>query len=115
MTTVVAAARPFGLIVPAKAQAGEIPERPPGTALLIHDEEGPSRFRNRIDPDFEIASVLAVCRTVLAVIAVENGDPALGAELLAEAERLRAEVGATVPKFQVTDLERARKALGTAE
>ena len=43
-------------------------------ALLIHETNGPSRFRNRIDPDFEIASVLAVCHTVLGVIAVEQGD-----------------------------------------
>ena len=79
-------------------------------ALSIHRTEGPSRFRNRIDPDFEIAAVLAVCHTVLAVIAVEDGDLARGAEYVAEADRLRAEVGAPVPKFQVEDLARARGA-----
>jgi tetratricopeptide (TPR) repeat protein len=84
-------------------------------ALLIHRTEGPSRFRNRIDPDFEIASVLAVCHTVLGVIEVENGDPRRGAELLVEADRLRAEVGAPVPKFQVADIERARSILALAE
>jgi predicted ATPase/DNA-binding SARP family transcriptional activator len=80
-------------------------------ALRIHEVEGPSRFRNRIDPDFEIASVLAVCRTVLGVIAVESGESGTGAELLADADRLRAEVGAPEPKFQVDDLELARAAL----
>jgi tetratricopeptide (TPR) repeat protein len=88
-------------------------------ALLIDKTEGPEkaarRFRNRIDPDFEIAAVLAVCQTVLGVIAVEHGDTSSGAALLAEADRLRAEVGAPVPKFQVTDLERARETLGFAE
>jgi len=80
-------------------------------ALHIHEVEGPSRFRNRIDPDFEIASVLAVCCTVLAVIAVESGEPGRGAELLAQADTLRADVGAPEPKFQADDLERARAAL----
>jgi predicted ATPase/DNA-binding SARP family transcriptional activator len=84
-------------------------------ALLIHEREGPSRFRNRIDPDFEIASLLAVCHTVLGLVAVENGEPARGAELLAEADRLRSEVGAPVPKFQVEDIGRARGALAFAE
>ena len=78
-------------------------------ALHIHETNGASRFRNRIDPDFEIASVLAVCHTVLAVIAVEQGDP--------DDRRRRgwprpigsaSEVGAPVPRFQVDDLERAR-------
>jgi tetratricopeptide (TPR) repeat protein len=80
-------------------------------ALRIHDAEGPDRFRNRIDPDFEIASVLAVCHTVLGVVAVEDGDGARGAELLGEADRLRSGVGAPVPSFQLEDLEGARAAL----
>jgi hypothetical protein len=84
-------------------------------ALLIHDTEPPSRFRNRIDPDFEIAAVLAVCHTVLGLVAVEAGDAEGGAKLLSEADRLRAEVGAPVPKFQASDLERARGALAVAE
>ena len=80
-------------------------------ALHIHDVEGSSRFRNRIDPDFEIASVLAVCRTVLAVVAVDSGDTLRAVELLAEADRLRVDVGASAPKFQVEDLEQARARL----
>jgi predicted ATPase/DNA-binding SARP family transcriptional activator len=80
-------------------------------ALRIHDVEGPSRFRNRIDPDFEIAAVLAACSTVLAVIAVESGEVDRASALLERAGRLRTDVGAPVPKFQVTDLERARAAL----
>jgi predicted ATPase len=84
-------------------------------ALLIHETEGVSRMRNRIDPDFEIASVLAVCHTVLAVVAIEEGDPERGAERLAEADRLRSSVGAQVPKFQVSDIERARGASSLAE
>jgi predicted ATPase len=84
-------------------------------ALVLHDTEGVSRVRNRIDPDFEIASVLAVCHTVLAVVAVEEGDPEQGAERLAQADRLRSNVGAPVPKFQVEDLERARAAVSLAE
>ena len=55
--------------------------------------------------------MLAVCHTVVGAIAVEEGDHAHGAALLAEADRLRAEVGATVPRFQAEDLERARRAL----
>jgi tetratricopeptide (TPR) repeat protein len=84
-------------------------------AVLIHEKEGPDRFRNRIDPDFEIASVLAVCKTVLGLIEVEAGEPGRGARLLAEADRLRLEVGAPVPEFQVSDLERARDAVALAE
>jgi hypothetical protein len=84
-------------------------------AIAIHDSEPPSRFRNRIDPDFEIAAVLAVCHTVLGLVAVEAGDAEGGAKLLSEADRLRAEVGAPVPKFQASDLERARGALAVAE
>jgi len=84
-------------------------------ALLIHRTEAPSRFRNRIDPDFEIASVLAVCHTVLGVIAVEDGDLASGSASLTEAEQFRAAVGAPVPRVQLQDLERARRALSVAE
>jgi len=80
-------------------------------ALRIHETEGPSRVRNRIDPDFEIASILAVCCTLLAVIAVESGERDRAADYLERADRLRAEVGAPVPKFQVSDLEEARCAL----
>jgi ATP/maltotriose-dependent transcriptional regulator MalT len=80
-------------------------------ALHIHEVEGPSRFRNRIDPDFEIASVLAVCCTVLGVIALESGETAEAAARLDAADRLRAEVGAPEPKFQVHDVETARAAL----
>ncbi len=82
-------------------------------ALHIHDVEGSSRFRNRIDPDFEIASVLAVCRTVLAVLAADSGDTVRAVELLAEADRLRADVGAGEPMFQVEDLRRARARLAS--
>ncbi len=84
-------------------------------ALAIHETEGPDRFRNRIDPDFEIAAVLAVCHTVLGVIAIEDGDATRGAEHVAEADRLRSHAGAPVPKFQVDDVERARDALAPAE
>ena len=63
------------------------------TRCSIHETEGAEPLPNRIDPDFEIASVLAVCYTVLGVIAVEQGDAEPGAEHLAEADRLRAEVG----------------------
>ncbi|HEX4818878.1 MAG TPA: BTAD domain-containing putative transcriptional regulator [Acidimicrobiales bacterium] len=77
-------------------------------ALHIHEVEGPSRFRNRIDPDFEIAAVLAVCCTLLGVIAAESGDLDRSLSLLEQADRLRAGVGAAVPKFQVSDLERTR-------
>jgi tetratricopeptide (TPR) repeat protein len=84
-------------------------------ALLIHETNGASRFRNRIDADFEIASVLAVCHTVLAVIAVEQGDTDAGAARLAEADRLRSEVGAPVPRFQLDDIVRTRAALALVE
>jgi len=83
-------------------------------ALSIHELEGPSRFRNRIDPDFEIASVLAVCCTILAVVAVELDEPGTAIGFLERADRLRTEVGAPEPKFQVDDLARARQALATA-
>jgi predicted ATPase/DNA-binding SARP family transcriptional activator len=84
-------------------------------ALHIHEVEGSSRFRNRIDPDFEIASVLAVCHTVLGVIAVESGETDRAAELLTEADRLRCEVGAPEPRFQAADLESARAAVASLE
>jgi tetratricopeptide (TPR) repeat protein len=80
-------------------------------ALRIHDAEGPSRLRNRIDPDFEIASVIAACCTVLGVVAVEEGDGAIGAEMLDRADCVRKEVGAPVPSFQRDDLDRAQLAL----
>src|SRR5262249_15080598 len=80
-------------------------------ALRIHEIEGPSRFRNRIDPDFEIASILAAGCTVLAVIAVESDERDRAADYLERADRLRADVGAPVPKFQVADLDEARRAL----
>ena len=59
--------------------------------------------------------MLAVCHTVLGVLAVEDGEFESGAELLATADRLRADVGASVPKFQVDDVERARQAVTPAE
>jgi predicted ATPase/DNA-binding SARP family transcriptional activator len=80
-------------------------------ALRIHETEGPSRLRNRIDPDFEIASILAVCCTILAVIAVASGERDRAADYLGRADRLRADVGAPVPKFQVDDVAAARSAL----
>ncbi|UGS34380.1 hypothetical protein [Capillimicrobium parvum] len=43
----VAAARPFGLIVPADPQAAGMPEHLPGTALLIHDEDLAGRIAVR--------------------------------------------------------------------
>jgi predicted ATPase len=82
-------------------------------ALDVHRSHGPHRFRNRIDPDFEIASVLAVCHTILAAVAVDEGDSERAAERLAEADRLRAKVGAHVPKFQQADVELTRAALAT--
>ncbi|MBV8979924.1 MAG: winged helix-turn-helix domain-containing protein [Acidimicrobiia bacterium] len=83
-------------------------------ALRIHEVEGPSGFRNRIDPDFEIASVLAVCSTILAVIALESGELDRGADLLQRADTLRQDVGAPEPKFQMADLEAARRVLLSA-
>jgi hypothetical protein len=80
-------------------------------ALQILETEGASRFRNRIDPDFEIQSVAAACYSVLGVVAIGEGDCATGAELLETADRLRASVGAPVPAFQADDLERARLTL----
>ena len=80
-------------------------------ALQILDADGASRFRNRIDPDFEIQSVAAACYAVLGVVAIDEGDCATGAELLEKADRLRQSVGAPVPVFQADDLERARVAL----
>jgi predicted ATPase len=82
-------------------------------ALQIRETEGASRFRNRIDPDFEIQSVAAACYSVLGVVAVGEGDCATGAELLETADRLREAVGAPVPAFQADDLERARLALAS--
>jgi predicted ATPase/DNA-binding SARP family transcriptional activator len=84
-------------------------------ALEIHRSQGPDRFRNRIDPDFEIASVLAVCQTVLAAVAVEDGEFERAAALLGEADRLRAEVGAHVPKFQADDVQRVRATLANRQ
>jgi predicted ATPase/DNA-binding SARP family transcriptional activator len=78
--------------------------------LRIHHTGGTSRFRNRIDPDFEILSVSAACCTMLAVIALDNGDAERGARLLGHAAGLRERCGATTPAFQVDDADRARAA-----
>ena len=83
-------------------------------ALRTYETGGASRFRNRIDADFEIASVLAACQTVLGAIAVEDGEIGRASELLAEADRLRAEVGAPVPRFQIEDREWARSTVAAA-
>jgi tetratricopeptide (TPR) repeat protein len=80
-------------------------------ALQILEAAGASRFRNRIDPDFEIQSVAAACYSVLGVVAIDEGDSVNGAELLERADHLRQSVGAPVPAFQADDLERARLAL----
>ena len=68
-------------------------------ALEIYRADGPRRFRNRIDPDFDIQAAAAACCVVLAVVAADEGDePERAATLLGQAERLRAEVGgAPVP------------------
>jgi predicted ATPase len=80
-------------------------------ALQILETEGASRFRNRIDPDFEIQSVAAAGYSVLGVVAISEGDCATGAEMLEKADQLRASVGAPVPAFQADDVARARLAL----
>jgi hypothetical protein len=67
----------------------------------------PRRFRNRIDPELEILTAAAACCTVLGVIAVEEGDPTRGAQLLGHAERLRGDGGAPVPALQRRDIDRA--------
>jgi tetratricopeptide (TPR) repeat protein len=76
--------------------------------LALYRDSGPRRFRNRIDLDADLAVAAAVCCDVLAAIAAERDELDAAAELLDEADRLRAEVGAEVPAFQRDDVDRAR-------
>ena len=70
------------------------------------------RFRNRIDPTWDLLTAAAVARTVLAAVAAERGEPAEAAAHLAEAEQLRAAAGVEVPWFQQADVEMVRRLLG---
>ena len=66
--------------------------------------DGPTATR------LEIRATAAVCCTVLAILAVEKGNAARGAQLLGHADRLRGDVGAPAPAFQLDNIGRARDA-----
>jgi hypothetical protein len=77
-------------------------------ALEIYGAGGPRRFRNRVDTGADLQAAAAVCYVVLAVVAAEGNDLEQAANLLAEAERLRADAPAEVPWFQQDDVDRLR-------
>jgi predicted ATPase/DNA-binding SARP family transcriptional activator len=79
-------------------------------ALELYLTGGPRRFKNRIDPRNDVLEGAAACCSVLAVLAAEAGDGERAARLLGHAERLRSDAGATVPPFQLDDIDRARDA-----
>jgi hypothetical protein len=69
-------------------------------ALEFYRGGDPRRFRNRIDTDGELRVAAAACYLVLAAIAAEHDEPEQAADLLEQAERLRADTGgAEVPAF----------------
>jgi len=82
------------------------------TEALEHYATGDfRRFRNRIDPTWDLLIAAAVAATVLAAIAADRGKPDEAAARLDEAERLRAEADVGIPPFQHADVERVRRLL----
>ncbi|MEY2400781.1 MAG: hypothetical protein QOJ08_892, partial [Ilumatobacteraceae bacterium] len=79
-------------------------------ALDLYLAGEPRRLANRVDPRADLLGGAAVCCTELAILAVEAGDAERSARLLGHADRLRSDVGVPVPKFQCSDLDRAREA-----
>jgi hypothetical protein len=77
-------------------------------AVGLYRQGWPRRFRNRIDPELEVVTAVAACCALLGMLAVEEGDPVHGAQLLGHADRLRGGRGAPVPAFQHDDIGRAQ-------
>ncbi|MGK2947396.1 MAG: BTAD domain-containing putative transcriptional regulator [Acidimicrobiales bacterium] len=83
------------------------------TEALEHHRAGDfRRFRNRIDPTWDLQIAAAVARTVLAAICAERDEREEAAAHLDEAERLRAAAGVDIPPFQRADVELVRRQLG---
>ncbi|MEA3055759.1 MAG: hypothetical protein QOD30_1191, partial [Actinomycetota bacterium] len=76
-------------------------------ALALHVAAGPRRLANRVDPAREALDAAALCCTVLACVAIDDGRSERGAVLLGHAERLRGDAGVEVSAFQREDLARA--------
>lgn len=83
-------------------------------ALELYRADGFRRFRNRVDPWYDLQAAAAVCNEVLAVTWAERDEPERAAELLADADRLRVESGVAVPAFLADDVARARAAASAA-
>jgi predicted ATPase/DNA-binding SARP family transcriptional activator len=83
-------------------------------ALALHVDAGPRRLANRVDPAREVLGSAAACCTVLAGVAIDDGDVERGALLLAHAERLRDDAGLDVPSFQRGDVDSAEARLRDA-
>ena len=70
---------------------------------------GPRRMANRVDARADVLTGAAVCCAVLGAVAAEAGDGERAARLLGQAEALREDAGAPVPRFQCDDLDRSRE------
>ncbi len=69
-------------------------------ALELYLAGEPRRLANRVDPRADLLAGAAVCCTELGILAVEAGHAEHAARLFGHADRLRADAGVTVPKFQ---------------
>ncbi|MEP7045871.1 MAG: BTAD domain-containing putative transcriptional regulator [Ilumatobacteraceae bacterium] len=69
-------------------------------ALDVYLAGGPRRLANRVDPRADLLGGAAVCCTELGILAAGGVEAEHAARLLGHAERLRANVGLAVPRFQ---------------
>jgi predicted ATPase/DNA-binding SARP family transcriptional activator len=76
-------------------------------ALDLSVAGAPRRLANRVDPQKDALAWAAVCCAVLGSIAMEQGAPERGAQLLGQADHLRRAAGAPVPTFRRDDRDRA--------
>ncbi len=70
---------------------------------------GPRRMANRVDARADVLTGAAVCCAVLGALAADEGRGEHAARLLGQADALRQEADAPVPRFQRDDLDRARE------
>jgi len=83
-------------------------------ALDLYRAGHSRRFRNRVDAKRDLPIAAAACSVVLAAIAAERDEPDHVPELLARAERLRADAAAEVPSFLEADEHQARQSAVSA-
>jgi tetratricopeptide (TPR) repeat protein len=79
-------------------------------ALELAMAGGPRRLSNRIDVQADALGGTAACCVVLGGLAADAGAGERAALLLGRADRLRDEAGVAVPRLQVDDLARTRRA-----